>query len=231
VGVLAIVQPMLAAASPGLWTQLAAAVPLALLATLSPTSVAVIIWYLGLASPRRLVAAYLGGAFLITALVAVAALFLLQGSQTVPHSHPAPSATVDIILGGALLATAVAVARHKPKQRETPKERRHDPKGAFALGVAMWTPSVAYLAALKLISDANAPAVSTVIASLVIIFCVLLVVEVPIGFYFFYPDRTEVKLKAFHEWLHRHGRTILIWGLAAGGAYMVVHGVVVASSG
>jgi hypothetical protein len=231
-GLLAIVQPMLAAASPSLWTQLAAAIPLALLATLSPTSVAVIIWYLGLESPRKLVAAYLGGALLITAVVAVAALFILQGAQIAPHTHPTPSATVDIVLGAALLGTAVGVARHKPKHRdEVPKERRHDPKGAFVLGVAMWTPSLAYLAALKLISDANAPAVSTVLASLVIIFCVLLVLEVPIGFYFFYPDRTGVKLKAFHEWLHRHGRAILTWGLTAAGVYMIVHGIMVAASG
>jgi hypothetical protein len=231
-GALAIVQPMLAAASPSLWTQLAAAIPLALLATLSPTSVAVIIWYLGLASPRPLVAAYLVGAFLITAFVAVATLFLLQGTQTAPHTHPAPSATVDIILGVTLLGTAAAVARHKPKQGDdVPKERRHDPKGAFALGVVMWTPSLAYLAALKLVSDANAPAVSTVLASLVVIFCVLLIVEVPIGFYFFYPDRTGVKLKAFHDWLHRHGRAILTGGLTAGGVFMIVHGILVALSG
>jgi Sap, sulfolipid-1-addressing protein len=230
-GALAIVQPMLAAASPSLWTQLAAAIPLALLATLSPTSVAVIIWYLGLESPRRLVTSYLGGALLITALVALAALLLLQGTQTVPHSHPTPSATVDIVLGLVLLGTAVVVARHQPKAKDAPKERRHDPRGAFALGVVMWTPSVAYLAALKLISDANAPAVSTVLASLVVIFCVLLVLEIPIGFYFFYPDRTELKLKAFHEWLHRHGRTLLAWGLAVGGVYMVVHGIVIATSG
>jgi threonine/homoserine/homoserine lactone efflux protein len=224
---------MLAAASPSLWTQLAAAIPLALLATLSPTSVAVVIWYLGLESPRRLATAYLGGAFLITALVAVATLLLLQGTQTVPHHHPTPSGGVDIVLGMGLLATAVALARHKPKQRanEKTKERRHDPKGAFVLGVLMWTPSLAYLAALKLVSDANAGTASTLVASLVIIACVLLVIEVPIAFYFFYPDRTRVKLEAFHEWLHRHGRTILTWGLAAGGVFMVVHGIVVASAG
>ena len=224
---------MLAAASPSLWGQLAAAIPLALLATLSPTSVAVVIWYLGLESPRRLAIAYLGGAFLITALVAVATLVLLQGTQTVPHHHPTPSGGVDIVLGMGLLATAVALARHKPEQREneTTKERRHDPKGAFVLGVLMWTPSLAYLAALKLVSDANAGTASTLVASLVIIACVLLVIEVPIAFYFFYPDRTRVRLEAFHEWLHRHGRTILTWGLAAGGVFMVVHGIVVASAG
>ena len=114
---LAIVRPMLAAASPSLWTQLAAAVPLALIATFSPTSVAVIIWYLGLESPRPLLMAYLGGAFLITALVAVVALFLLQGTRTVPHGRATPSATVDIVLGVALLATAVMVARRSSKCR------------------------------------------------------------------------------------------------------------------
>ena len=224
---------MLAAASPSLWTQLAAAIPLALLATLSPTSVAVIIWYLGLESPRRLVVAYLVGAFLITALVAVAVLLLLHGTQTVPHHHPTPSATIDIVLGVALLGTAVALARHtpKPKENEKEKERRHDPKGAFVLGVLMWTPSLAYLAALKLVSDANAGTASTLVASLVIIACVLLVIEVPIALYFFHPERTQVKLKAFNEWLHRHGRAILTWGLTAGGVFMIVHGIVIATAG
>jgi hypothetical protein len=222
---------MLAAASPSLWTQLAAAIPLALLATLSPTSVAVIIWYLGRTSPRPLVSAYLVGAFLITALVAMATLFILQGTQTAPHTHPAPSATVDIILGVALLGAAVVAARHKSKPKETEKERRHDPRGAFLLGVLMWTPSLAYLAALKLVSDANAPAVSTVLASLVLILCVLLIVEVPIAFYFIRPERTKLRLKAFNEWLHRHGRTLLTWGLAAAGVFMVVHGIVIAAWG
>ena len=217
--------PMLAASSPSLWSQLAAAIPLALLATLSPTSVAIIIWYLGLESPRRLASAYLGGAFVITAVVAVAALFLLQGTQTVPQTHPAPSATIDILLGVALLVTAIVVGRHHAEPKETERQRRHDPRGAFFLGVVMWTPSIAYLAALKLVSDANAPAVSTMLASLVLIICVLLIIEIPIGLYFFFPDRTERDLKAFNGWLHRHGRTLLVWGLAAAGVYMLAHGV------
>ena len=35
----------------------------------------------------------------------------------------------------------------------------------------------------------------------------------------------------FHEWLHRHGRAILTWGLTAAGVYMIVHGIMVAASG
>ena len=139
------------------------------------------------------------------------------------HKRPAPL-LVQLVRAPAHHQSH-ATGRHHAEPKETERQRRHDPRGAFFLGVVMWTPSIAYLAALKLVSDANAPAVSTMLASLVLIICVLLIIEIPIGLYFFFPDRTERDLKAFNGWLHRHGRTVLVWGLAAAGVYMVAHGV------
>jgi hypothetical protein len=74
------------------------------------------------------------------------------------------------------------VWRRPPRPHEDRKERRHDPRGAFVLGVITWTPSLAYLAALKLIADASAPALQTALASLILVARVLLVIEVPGAF-------------------------------------------------
>jgi threonine/homoserine/homoserine lactone efflux protein len=195
------------------------------MATVYPPALAVLVWYLGLESPRRLVLAFYGGAFATTALFGLIGLALLQGTQTVPKHHSGPSAAIDIVLGLAMLGTALLLARRHGSPKEPKKERRRDPRGALLLGVALYTPSLFYLSALKQLADANAGVFPTLLAGLVLVICVLLIVEFPLVFYLLFPEWTARKLKTFDGWMHRYGRTLVLAGLTVGGAYMLGNGI------
>jgi threonine/homoserine/homoserine lactone efflux protein len=216
---------ILAAASPSLSTQLAAAIPLALVACVSPSAVAILIWYLGQESPRPLVLAYLAGALAISAVVATAAILVLQGTNLTPKHHPEPSAALDIALGVALLVTAVVLVRRKPAEEAPTKARRRDPRGALLLGVIMYLPSLFYIAALKQVADANAALLPTVLSGLLLVFIVTLIVEIPVGLYLLFPDGTGRQLKVFDGWIHRHRRAIVLIGLIGAGLYLLGTGI------
>jgi Sap-like sulfolipid-1-addressing protein len=210
--------------NPSLTGQLAAAIPLALVAGFSPTAVAVLIFYLGGEAPRRTLFAFLTGAAITTGLVAAAGIVILQGTGTVPRRHRSPSAALDLLLGAAMLVLAAVLARRPPRTRP-PKQRRRDPRGAFLLGLLLYTPSLFYLAALKQIADADARVVATAVSTLIVVALVLVSVEVPIALYLLAPDRTMRQLGALNGWMRRHSRTALVGAAAAAGVYLVVRGV------
>ena len=103
--------------------------------------------------------------------------------------------------------------------------RADTPKSAVALGLLMWTPGVTYLSAMKLVSDAAPQVAATVLSTLLLTFCVLILVEIPIVTYLLFPEATNTKLKAFDGWLHRHARTMLIWGFSIAGSFMLGYGI------
>jgi hypothetical protein len=219
---------ILATSNPSLGTQLAAAVPLALAACVYPPAIAVLIYYLGRDSAKRLVLAYYAGAFAMTFVVGVVGILALTGTDVNPKQHPAPSAGLDIALGVAMLGAAIAVARRKrpqPKEEKPSKQRKTSALGAVLLGVAMYAPSLFYLAAMKQVADANPSAVAAVLSALLLTLCVLLFIEIPITLYLLFPGATDTKLRAFDAWLHRNGRTLLIWGFTIGGLYMLATGI------
>jgi threonine/homoserine/homoserine lactone efflux protein len=216
---------IVATSAPSLSTQLAAAIPLTLVACLSPSAVAIVIWYLGQESPRRLVLAYLAGAWAVSAVVAIAAILLLHGTKLTPKHHPAPSAGVDMTLGLAMLVTAVVYVRRQPAEKGPKKARRHDPRGALLLGVVMYLPSLFYLAALKQLADADAGLLVTALSGLLLVVIVVLIVEIPVGLYLLFPDGTGRQLKAFDEWMRRHQRVIVVAGLTGAGLYLLGTGI------
>jgi hypothetical protein len=219
---------ILATSNPSLSTQLAAAVPLALAACVYPPAIAVLIYYLSRDSAKRLVVAYYAGAFAMTWVIGIVGILVLTGTNVNPKQHPVPSAGLDIALGVAMLGGAFVVARRKrpePKEEKPPKQRRVGARGAVLLGVVMYTPSLFYLAAMKLVADAAPSAVAAVLSALILTLCVLLFIEIPIGLYLLFPDATDTKLKGFDAWLHRNIRTLLIWGFTVGGLYMLGTGI------
>jgi hypothetical protein len=217
-----------ATSNPSLSTQLAAAIPLALAACVYPPAIAILVYYLGRESPRRLVLAYYGGAFTMTLIVGIVGIAVLTGADVNPKEHPAPSAGLDIALGAAMLAAAFLLARRKPVPRteKPPKQRRVGAWGAVLLGIVMYTPSLFYLSAMKTVADAEPSAVATVLSALLLTLCVLLFLEIPIGLYLRFPDATHTRLSVFYDWLRGNGRTVLMWGFAIGGLYMFGRGVV-----
>jgi len=187
---------------PELSTQLANAVPLALAASVYPPAIAALVYYAGRQSGRRLVLAYYSGAFVVTLVVGVVGVVVLGEADINPRLHPAPSAAVDVGLGVAMLGAAAAVAlRRWPRWEHTgPRtQRRASTWGAWLLGVAMYAaPSLFYVGAIKEVADANPSLLTAVMTVLLLTFCVLLFIEVPITLYLVYPLSTHDRLQAFN---------------------------------
>jgi Sap, sulfolipid-1-addressing protein len=220
---------MLAASNPSLATQLASAIPLALAACVYPPAVAVLIYYLSRESPRRLLLAYFVGAFVMTFVVGVVGILFLGGVDVNPKQHRGPSAALDILLGAAMLLAAFVAGRRRPSKKDSepkpPKQHRGGAGGAVLLGLVMYTPSLFYLSAMKLVADADPSVVGAVFSALVLTICVTLFIAVPIGLYLVFPDVTDRRLKVFNAWLHRHIRTLLVWGFTIGGSYLLGSGI------
>jgi hypothetical protein len=128
-----------------------------------------------------------------------------------------------------MLGTALFLARRSKGVQENekpPKERKSSALGAVLLGIAMWTPSLFYLSGLKLVADASPSVTATVISALVLSFCVLLLIEVPIVLFLLFPDATNRKVAVFDAWLRHHIRRLLIWGLTIAGLFMLAYGTV-----
>jgi hypothetical protein len=218
---------IVATSNPALSTQLAQAIPFALAATVYPPAIAVLIYYLGAKSPKRLVLAYYFGAFAMTLVVGIVGISLLGDASINPKEHPNPSAGLDMVLGVLMLAAALLLARRKPRPKDetVPKRRSGGPGGAAALGVVMYLPSLFYLSAMKEVADANPGGVAIVLSALVLTLCVLLFIEIPIILFLLFPTRTDARLKQFDGWLHREGRKLLIWGFTIGGLFLVGQGI------
>jgi hypothetical protein len=217
-----------ATSNPTLSTQIGPAILLAVAACVSPTALAVLIYYLGRPSAKRLALGFLGGAFVMTFAVGLTGILVLGGIDLNPGHHRSPSAGLDIALGGAMLAAALVLLLRKAKKRggDPPaKERRGSTVSAVLLGLAMYTPSLLYLAALKQVADADPSTAGAVFSALILTLCVLLFVEIPVGLFLLFPEATNTRLKAFDAWIHRHLATVGIWAFTIGGLYMLGYGI------
>jgi len=63
--------------------------------------------------------------------------------------------------------------------------------------------------------------------ALVVVFYVIMfaLVEVPIVSHVIAPARTAAAVQGVNDWLSANGRRLAVWILAAGGAYLVVRGL------
>jgi hypothetical protein len=96
----------------------------------------------------------------------------------------------------------------------------------FVVGLAMYTPSPTYLAALDVVGSTKMSTTATAAWVVIVVILVLITVEVPVLLYFAAPGWTIPKLQAFNGWLERNGRTLLVYVLVALGVWQVIDGLV-----
>ncbi len=99
---------------------------------------------------------------------------------------------------------------------------RGSPRITFVVGLLLSFPGVSYLAALTRIDGLDAAAAPT--ALLVIGFCLMqqTLLELPLIGYALAPERTQLAVDGFRDWLARNGRRAGIIGAAVIGA-LVIH--------
>ena len=140
---------------------LASTVPFALAAAFFPAGLATVIWLLSALPPAlRRGLAYLSGAAVTTVASGAIIVALMRGVGG-SAEHPGVLGGFEIGMGVVLMGLAVWFAVRKPTLHDPPTGAMGDGRlllgegGIFLLGMAMWTPSFAYLAALEQIADAE----------------------------------------------------------------------------
>jgi Sap, sulfolipid-1-addressing protein len=204
----------------------------ALLAAASPAALLVSAVYLGAARPHRALLIYLAGALTTTVVVAIVLLLLIHaGGLNHPHQRQ-PRYGVRLGLGVLALAVSLLIARRKPKPTRPDKKpgpitrmmTNPAPIATFAVGLLLFTPSVAFIAAVQVIATAKASDAAIAVALLVVILIDVMLAWLPLVLYLAAPDATRRGLNASNSWLKTHSHTITVTLLAVVGVLLVGNG-------
>ena len=212
----------------------------AILAAISPAALLVMAVFLSSAEPRRVAVTYTLGAFVMTVVVAIAALFIIRtAGLNLPHGHD-PRYGLRLGLGVLALAGAVflrlrhrAASKDSSKSEDTSKTGKGlmsrltahpSPRTAFIAGLILFAPSATFLAAVQVIATSNASVAETVVGILTVVALGVLLVWVPLIAFFAAPAATTRVLAASNDWLRTHGKKIAVAALAVAGLILIVNG-------
>ena len=224
---------------------------LSVLAMFNPSLLAAVTVMLLLPNPRRLMAGYLLGAYLVSITVGLIIVFALPHTGTESTSKHTLGPGEDIAVGVLLWVLAwilragldqplarrrrahseakLAARREAGKPTESLPLRmlgKGDPRITFAVGAVLSFPGVSYLDALDHMRKLQAGTVAVVV--LVVAFCIVqqAFLEVPLLGYVFAPERTDERIAAFKGWMARSGRSAAVVGCIVIGLLLIVRGAV-----
>jgi hypothetical protein len=171
---------------------------------------------------------FLVAAATVTLTVGFVVVEVLKGTSVDDSSkHPTVPPAIDLVIGLVILAFGVFVARRPrraPKQKPDKREMRL--LVVVGLGLLLGSPSPLYLASLHAVAKGNPSGAAVVFDVILLAAIVLLMAELPIGYYLIAPERADAALKAVNEWLARNGRTIALGAAGVVGTYFVISGIV-----
>jgi hypothetical protein len=209
------------------------AIPLALIASLYPFGLAALLVLFQATRPRARAGVFLAGAAVCTLGVGFVFVFVLRDSGESQNSQQTPRYALELVIGAAFLIGAWIVAHHvpKPKTDNGPSRITKAASGSglfavFLVGIAMYTPSPTYLAALEAVSSSKLSATSASAWIVLVVLLLLITIEVPILLYWLAPGWTVPKLSLLNDWLARNGRKLFAVVLAVLGVWEVVGGLV-----
>jgi hypothetical protein len=204
--------------------------PLALAAAFFPAGVVATIWLLSTTPALHRGLAFLGGAAVTTVGSGVVILALVRMTGGTAAHRPVAS-VFEIGAGAVLVAIALWLAVRGPATRGSVLgDLVWPPRGPSSLavavlGMAMWAPSLAYVAALQEIADSDLGLIAVTVNLLVVAVVVLSPIEVPLLICALAPRRAERSLPAVRDWVSRRMSWPLVSAAAAvGGAYLVLRG-------
>ena len=209
------------------------AIPLALLASLYPLGLAAL--FLLLQATRPLVRAwfFLAGAAVCTLTVGFLFVFVLRDARVNQSSEQTPRYGLELAIGVAFVVGAWVLAHHvpKPKSEARPSRMTRAVAGSgilavFVVGIAMYTPSPTYLAALEVVGSSKLSTASAAVWIIVVVVLLLVTIEVPILLYWLAPTWTVPRLSALNAWLARNGQNFFAIVLAVLGVWELIKGLV-----
>lgn len=204
--------------------------PLGLAAAVSPVMVSEQAVIVGGPRGRRTGALYAVGTLVVLVGVTLGG-WLLGRSLKLP-SFPDLNATTDLVVGLALVAAAVLVARYRPRHPKTATPHTHGPmsaRAALGFGGASMATNVTtltlVLVAVKDVAAAGQPAALSmaVLGLLVILGAASAWVPVALAFL---PGQSITVMTKISRAVSAHSRQIAVAVLLLAGAYLVIRGVV-----
>ncbi len=209
------------------------AIPLALIASLYPFGLAALFLLFGATRPKARAAVFLAGAAVCTLAVGFLFVFVLRDEGISKSSQQTPHYALELAIGVAFLVGAWIVAHHVPKPRNDDEPSRITKAASnsgllavFVVGIAMYTPSPTYLAALEVISSSRLSAGAASVWVIIVVVLLLITIEVPILLFCQAPAWTVPKLSALNAWLARNGRKLFTIVLVVLGVWEVTRGLV-----
>ena len=191
--------------------------------------------FLGRPHPKRLLAFFLAGAWLVSLTIGLVAVFAMDGVELRSSTRGAVNAAVYISIGAFVLVVGGYLLGRPPK----PKKPKKDEKPSmtqrvltkdnswlvFVLGIVLNMPGVWYLIALKDIAAAD-QSTATVVAQVLLYNVIMFAAaEIPLLGFVFAPEATARRVQAFDAWLGRNGARIaqILCGVA--GVVFVTRGI------
>lgn len=203
------------------------AIPMALVAAFSPTTLVVVASLLGRERPLALALSF----YLTAAALSLAVGFLLLGvlagsGLDNKKMHPTVPAALDLTFGVVILLFALWIARRPPATPKEAKQRDMRLLTAVALGLVIGSPSPMYLASVHSLSKGGPGLAARSLGVILLTLIVLLMAELPIITFLIAPERTHDALKSANAWLSRNGHVIALAAATVVGCYFTVIGIV-----
>ena len=204
-------------------------VPLGLAAAVSPVMLTEQTVLLTGPEGRRTGVLYAAGTAAVL-VVLVGAILLVGQSVSLPRT-PTLDASLDLWIGGLLLALAVALCVWRPRSRagRRPHERM-GPPAAFAFGVFSMATNITTLALVvpagKEIAASHVPLWEGLIAAVLLVALGCLPAWGPVALESAAPETAGTLLERLERLIHRHGRLLVVLLVAAAGAFLVIRGIV-----
>ena len=205
----------------------------AVLSALSPVALLVAASFLASPNPRKTLLIYLAGAITMTVALGIVLLVVLHSAGlNHPHQRHARYG-LRLGLGVLLLCVSFIIARRRPKPRKAGKKpglvarllSHPGPVTAFALGVLVFAPSGAYIAAVETIATAKASVPLIVLALAIVVVIDVMFIWVPLGLYLAAPEATTRHITSIDAWVQAHARIIIAVVLALAGVLLVADGI------
>lgn len=211
---------------------------LAAVAAFYPPAMLIAAMYLGSARPGRATALYVLGGLIVVTIIGIAALLAIRAGGLSLDSHKHTRYGLRLGLGVVAIVAAFVIARRKPKPKPAPDQAKQKkpgmierlsanprPRTAFFVGILMFGPSLTFVAAVQVVATSKASIAVTIGAMAMIFVLTLSFAWIPLIAYLIAPDQTVRKLRAFDNWLRRHGRTVLSVAVGVVGVLLVIQGI------
>jgi hypothetical protein len=210
----------------------AQAIPLALIASLYPFGLAVVLLLAEAERYKGRVTVFLAGAAICTLAIGFAVVFALHGAGLGQQSEQSPRYGLRIGIGVVFVVVAAILARRPPKPKKSGESKvTHAARngGLIAVlvaGILLYLPSPTYLSALQEVGSSKLSPTATVAWVIIVVAITLITIWVPVLVIVLAPDWSKPKLAALNSWLSRNSRTLLIVVLAVLGVWQIIDGIV-----